>query len=61
MVYAHIISDLKAMNKAGRREKVNRELQGFMHGIINDIEKSKGERGKVRLDEERSDELITLA
>eukprot|EP00520_Triparma_pacifica_P003600 CAMPEP_0118640400 /NCGR_PEP_ID=MMETSP0785-20121206/4735_1 /TAXON_ID=91992 /ORGANISM="Bolidomonas pacifica, Strain CCMP 1866" /LENGTH=511 /DNA_ID=CAMNT_0006531789 /DNA_START=24 /DNA_END=1556 /DNA_ORIENTATION=- len=44
LVYSHIVSDLKNMNKGGKREKVNRELQGFMHGMINDVEKKKGDR-----------------
>lgn len=34
VVYAHIISDVKALNKKSKDEKNNRSLQSYMHKIV---------------------------
>jgi len=47
MVYSHVVNDIKALNKGGKNEKVNRKLQAFMHKLLAGTNSDNGGKNKA--------------
>mmetsp|Transcript_19617 Transcript_19617/g.40691 ORF Transcript_19617/g.40691 Transcript_19617/m.40691 type:complete len:849 (+) Transcript_19617:51-2597(+) len=64
IAYAHIISDVKNLNKGGRNEKVNRSLQGVIHTLVNEagaMHKARASKASKAPDSEAAERCATKA